>query len=67
MEIIKKVALLKNSIEEMDNLVDGLISNLQTQKLRVENKEKKISSLKDEIKNNINKIDHIIENYNANS
>ena len=44
-----------------------VISNLQSQKLKVQYKEKKILYLKAEVRNNIDKIDKIIEDYNANS
>ena len=65
MEIEKKITILKKSIQETDGLVDEIISSLNNQKLKVENKEKKISQLKEEVRNNIDKIDKIIENYNA--
>ena len=67
MEIIKKIATLKKSVEKTDELVDKLLSYLEVQKLQVINKEKKITSLKDEVSNNIDKIDKIIEKNNANS
>ena len=67
MEIMKKLATLKKSIDETDQLVEKLLSNLEVQKLKVENKEKKILHLKKEVSNNIDKIDKIIEDYNANS
>ena len=67
MEIIDKIIELEKSIVETDELVDELISSLQAQKLRVENKEKKILKLKEEIRYNIDKIDKIVEKYNANT
>lgn len=67
MEIIKKISTIKKSIKETDKLVDDLISRLKAQKLSVSNKEKKILHLKEEISNNVDKIDKIIEDYNANS
>ena len=67
MEILEKIDTLKKSIEETDKLVDELISSLQAQKLRVVNKESKILHLKKEVRNNVDKIDKIIEDYNANS
>tara|TARA_B110000263_G_C14959473_1_gene351852 strand:+ start:85 stop:288 length:204 start_codon:yes stop_codon:yes gene_type:complete len=67
MEILENIATLKKSIEETDKLVEELISSLQAQKLKVENKENKILHLKNEVRNNLDKIDKIIEDYNANS
>ena len=65
MEIIKKISALKQSLEETDELVDQIISSLETQYLKSEKKENQISRLKEEIEINIKKIDAIIENYNA--
>ena len=67
MEILENIDTLKKSIEETDQLVEELISSLQAQKLKVENKENKILHLKNEVRNNLDKIDKIIEGYNANS
>ena len=67
MEIIKKIAELKKSILETDQLVDDLLLSLNAQQNRIYNKEKKILQLKAEVKVNVKKIDEIIEDYNANS
>ena len=67
MEILKKIAELKKSIYETDQLVDDLLSSLKAQQNRIDNREKKILQLKEEVKINIEKIDEIIEDYNANS
>ena len=67
MEILKKIAELKKSILETDHLVDDLLSSLKAQQNRIDNKEKKILQLKEEVKINVKKIDEIIEDYNANS
>ena len=67
MEIEKEINVLKKSIKEVEQLVEELISSLEAQKLRVSNKEKIISHLKDDIRNNIEKIDEIIEEYHANT
>ena len=48
---------LKKSVKETEQLVDELISSLNAQKLKTENKEKKISKLKDEVRENIQKIE----------
>ena len=67
MEIEKEVNDLKKSIIELELLVEELISSLEAQKLRVSNKEKIISQLKEEVRTNIEKIDEIIEEYHANT
>ena len=67
MEIEKEIKDLKKSIIELELLVEELISSLEAQKLRVSNKEKIISQLKEEIRTNIEKIDQIIEEYHANT
>ena len=67
MEILKRIAELKKSILETDQLVDDLLSSLKAQQNRIDNKEKKILQLKEEVKINVEKIDDIIEDYNANS
>tara|TARA_B100000029_G_scaffold358241_1_gene351058 strand:+ start:291 stop:494 length:204 start_codon:yes stop_codon:yes gene_type:complete len=67
MEIEKEINVLKKSIKELEQLVEELISSLEAQKLRVSNKEKIISQLKEEIRSNIEKIDEIIQEYHANT
>ncbi len=67
MEIEKEINDLKNSIKELEQLVEELISSLEAQKLRVSNKEKIISQLKGDLRRNIEKIDEIIEEYYANT
>ena len=65
MEIEKEINVLKKSIKELEQLVEELISSLEAQKLRVSNKEKIISQLKEDVRSNIEKIDEIIEEYHA--
>ena len=67
MEIEKEIHDLKKSIIELELLVEELISSLEAQKLRVSNKEKIISQLKEDVRSNIEKIDEIIEEYHANT
>ena len=67
MEIEKEINDLKKSVLELELLVEELISSLEAQKLRVSNKEKIISQLKEEVRTNIEKIDEIIEEYHANT
>ncbi len=52
--------LLNSNIEKLEKLVDDLIDN-------VDSKKKKIEFLKQQIRSNIEKIDQIIEEYNADS
>ena len=65
MEIEKEINNLKKSVLELEQLVEELISSLEAQKLRVSNKEKIISQLKEDVRSNIEKIDEIIEEYHA--
>ena len=67
MEILEKISELKKSIKETDLLIEELISSLNAYKLRSENREEKISKIKEEVRINIEKIDEFIEDYNANS
>ena len=67
MEIEKEINDLKKSVMELELLVEELISSLEAQKLRVSNKEKIISQLKEEVRINVEKIDQIIEEYHANT
>ena len=67
MEIEKEINDLKESIKELEQLVEELIASLEAQKLRVSNKEQIISQLKAEVRTNIEKIDEIIEEYHANT
>tara|TARA_B100000945_G_scaffold256029_1_gene213397 strand:+ start:34 stop:237 length:204 start_codon:yes stop_codon:yes gene_type:complete len=67
MEIEKEINDLKKSVLELELLVEELISSLEAQKLKVSNKEKIISQLKEEVRTNIEKIDQIIEEYHANT
>ena len=67
MEIEKEINVLKKSIKELEQLVEELIASLEAQKLRVSNKEKIISQLKEDIRSNIEKIDEIIKEYHANT
>ena len=55
-----QIKLLTANIEKLEKLVDDLIDN-------VDSKKKKIEVLKEQIVSNIEKIDQIIEEYNADS
>ena len=67
MDLIKKINELKQSIIETNQLVDELIASLSAKNLRLENSEKKVLKIKEEVKTNIEKIDEILKDYNANS
>ena len=55
-----QIKILKSNIEKLEKLVDDLIDN-------VDSKKKKIEFLKQQIILNIEKIDQIIEEHNADS
>tara|TARA_Y100001970_G_C13473204_1_gene480717 strand:- start:147 stop:350 length:204 start_codon:yes stop_codon:yes gene_type:complete len=67
MELIKRIKELKKSVEDTDQLIEELISSLNAQQLRADNKEKKILELKEEVRSNVEKIDLIIKDHNANT
>ena len=67
MEIFKEITELKKSIQETDQIIDELISSLNSKQLILDKKDKEISYLKEEIKMNVEKIDKIIEDFNANN
>ena len=60
MDLILKIKELDSNVEKIEQLVDDLIESL-------DGKRKKIDHLKEQIQSNINKIDKIIEDHNANS
>ena len=60
MELILKIKELNSNIQKIEQLADDLLDGL-------ESKEKKINHLRKQIEKNINQIDEIIEDYNANS
>ena len=60
MDISSQVKLLTSNIEKLEKLLDDLIDN-------VDSKKKKIEFLKQQIISNIEKIDQIIEEHNADS
>ena len=60
MDTSSQLKLLKSNIEKLEKLVDDLIDN-------VDSKKRKIEFLKEQIVSNIEKIDQIIEEYNADS
>ena len=66
MDSLKKIADLKKSIQLTNQLIDKLTDVLKSKENKIHNKEKQIKDLKEEIRINAEKIDQIIEDYNAN-
>ena len=60
MDLIKKIENLRNSIDKFEKLAEDLNDNIIS-------KQKKIDRLKGQIKDNVEKIDEIIKDYNANT
>ena len=60
MDLLKRIELLKNSVDKFEQLTDDLNDSILS-------KQKKIDHLKEQIEDNIVKIDEIIKNYNADS
>ena len=60
MDLLKKIEELKHRIDKFEKLAEDLNENTLS-------KQKKIDYLKKQIHKNVNKIDEIIRNYNANT
>ena len=60
MDLLKKIEELKHRIDKFEQLAEDLNENILS-------KQKKIDYLKKQIHKNINKIDEIIKDYNANT
>ena len=60
MDLLKKIEELKHRIDKFEQLTEDLNENILS-------KQKKIDHLKKQIHKNVNKIDEIIRNYNANT
>ena len=58
MDLLKKIEQLKKIVEKFEKLTDDLGDNIL-------GKQKKIDHLKEQIQDNIEKIDKIIRDYNA--
>jgi len=67
MDLLKKISKVQIKLKQTEELTDDLLLSLKSKENKVQNHEQKILTLKDEIKKNIEKIDMIIKNYNANS
>ena len=60
MDLLKKIEELKHRIDKFEQLAEDLNENILS-------KQEKIDYLKKKIQQNVNKIDEIIRNYNANT
>ena len=60
MDLLQKIEELKHKIDKFEQLTEDLNENILS-------KQKKIDYLKKQIHKNINKIDEIIKDYNANT
>ena len=60
MDLLKKIEELKHRIDKFEQLAEDLNENILS-------KQKKIDYLKRQIHKNVNKIDEIIKDYNANT
>ena len=60
MDLLKKIEELKYRIDKFEQLAEDLNENILS-------KQKKIDYLKKQIHKNVNKIDEIIKDYNANT
>ena len=60
MDLLKKIEELKHRIDKFEQLAEDLNENILS-------KQKKTDYLKKQIHENVNKIDEIIKDYNANT
>jgi len=67
MDILKRIEILKNKMIQVEELVDDLLLTLEAKQNKIYIKENKILKLKEVVKKNVDKIDSMIDEYNANS
>ena len=67
MDLLEKIKNLEKTINETDQLLEEILLSFENKKNKLNQKESEIAELKEEIKNNIQKIDLIIKSYNANT
>ena len=67
MDILKRIEILKNKMIQVEELVDDLLLTLEAKQNKIYIKENKILQLKEVVKKNVDKIDSMIDDYNANS
>ena len=58
MDLLKKIERLQHSVDKFEQLTDDLNDSILS-------KQKKIDHLKEQIQDKVEKIDKIIQNYNA--
>ena len=66
MDILKRIETLKNKMIQVEELVDDLLLTLEAKQNKIYIKEDQILQLKEVVKKNIDKIDTIIDEHNAN-
>ena len=66
MDILKRIEILKNKMIQVEELVDDLLLTLEAKQNKIYIKENQILQLKEVVKKNIDKIDTIIDEHNAN-
>ena len=67
MDIMEKIKNLNKSIDEANLLAEEMILKFKNQNIKYHNKDQQLKDLKEEVRLNVEKIDEIINNYNANS
>ena len=67
MDILKRIEILKNKMIQAEELVDDLLLTLEAKQNKIYIKENKILQLKEVVKKNVDKIDSIIDENDANS
>ena len=65
MDILKRIEILKNKMIQAEELVDDLLLTLEAKQNKIYIKENKILQMKEVVKKNVDKIDSIIDEYNA--
>ena len=67
MDLLKRIKELENKIIQTEELIEDMLSSIDSNEVKVQSREKKIEFLKENIKKNVEKLDIIIKDYNANS
>jgi len=67
MDLLKKISSLQNKLIQTEELTEDLLLSLKNKEIKLQSHKQKIIELKNEIKKNVEKIDLIVKDYNANS
>lgn len=67
MDLLKKIKELQNKLIQSEELIEDLLLSLDSNEAKVQNRENKIEFLKENIKKNVEKLDIIIKDHNADS